>query len=187
MFNGLRGNVIEIDDMADGVHEREEEGRQGADLVKLNVGVQRDVLLNGKLLQLGQEVPGHGQQQQTVAEGERGGRSSGDGDAHAHDVAQIRVFGHERVVDEAVDEQGDGDDVEDEEVEDVLTVLFQEGRQLVPAAQPRVPVALLHGVDVETRHSRHVGRSVQKVLLGALAVQSDGDEITCFNQLSNSI
>ena len=72
-------------------------------------------------------------------------------------MTQVRVFGHERVVDEAVDEQGDGDHVEDEEVEDVLSVLFQEGGHLIPTTQPGVSVTFLYGVDVEARHTRDVG------------------------------
>ena len=177
MFHRLSGHVVEVDDVSDRVQEREEEGRQGADLVELDVGVQRDVLLDGVFFEFGQKVARHGQQEETVAEGEGGRRSASDGDADAHDVAQVRVLRHERVVDEAVDKQGDRHHVEDEKVENVLSVLLQESCQFVPSAEDRVAVALLDGVDVEARHASHVGRSVQKVLLGAFAVEADGDEI----------
>jgi len=43
--------------------------------VELDVRVERNLLLDGKLLQLGQEVAGHGQQEQRVAE-RQGGRGA---------------------------------------------------------------------------------------------------------------
>ena len=60
--------------------------------------VYGNVLVERALLELGEEVPGHGEEEDGVVEGEGGGATPGDGDAHAHDVAQIRVLGHERVV-----------------------------------------------------------------------------------------
>ena len=170
VFDRLRWNVIKVDNVSDGVQQREEEGSQRADLVERNVRVQWNVLLDGELFHFGQEIPRHGQQQETVAEREGSSRSSRNGDSDAHDVAQIRVFGQERVVDEAVDEQGDCDDVEEEKVEDVLAVLLQESRQFVPSAQPRMSVAFLHGVDVETGHTGHVRRSVEEILFGSFAI-----------------
>ncbi len=71
--------------------------RAGAYLVELQVGVERDVLVERVLLHLGDEVPGHGEEQEAVAEGECGGRAAGDGDAHAHHVAQVEVLGQVRV------------------------------------------------------------------------------------------
>ena len=177
VFDGLRRHVVKVDDVADRVEHREKEGRQGADLVERNVGVERDELLDGELFEFGERVARHGEQQEGVAERHGVGRAARDGDADAHDVAQVRVLGHERVVDEALDEQRDRRHVEDKQVEDVLAVALEEGDDAVPTAEPRVAVALLHGVDVEARHARHVGRRVQKVLLGALAVETDGDKV----------
>lgn len=71
-----------------------------------------------------QQIPRHGQQQQTVAERQRSSGAPGDGDPDAHDVPQVQVLRHERVVRESFHKQSDGDHVEHEEVENVLSVLF---------------------------------------------------------------
>jgi len=87
--------MIEVDDVTDGVEQREKEGSESTDFMKLNVSIKRNVLLDGKLFELGEEVSRHGQQQEAVAERERRGGTTGDGDTDAHDVTQICVFGHE--------------------------------------------------------------------------------------------
>ena len=46
-------------------------------------------------------------------------------DTHPHDLAKIRVLRHKGEVHEALDEQGKGDQVEENQVEDVLPVLLQ--------------------------------------------------------------
>lgn len=94
----LRGHVIEVDDMSDGVYDREEERGARDHLVERYVRVERYVLLYGEVFQLGQQVPGHGQQQQAVAERERGGRAPGQCYAHTHDVPEVRMFGQKRIV-----------------------------------------------------------------------------------------
>nr|CAD7199333.1 unnamed protein product [Timema douglasi] len=99
---GLGADVVEVDDVPHRVQQGKEESSARRDLVELDVGVQGDVLLHGELLQLGQQVPRHGQQEEAVAEREGGRGASGDGDTHAHDVAQVRVLGHERVSRDAV-------------------------------------------------------------------------------------
>lgn len=58
IFDGLRGHVVEVNDVANGVQQREEQRRAGSDLVELDVGVQRDVLLDRELFQLGDKVAG---------------------------------------------------------------------------------------------------------------------------------
>ena len=55
---------------------------------------------------------------------------------------------------EALAEEGDGDHVEDEEVEDVLAVLLQVGGYFVVLLEHPVAVALLQFADVETGHPR---------------------------------
>ena len=45
MCHWLCGDVVEVDQVADGVEDGEEEGGAGADLVELDVGVKRDVLV----------------------------------------------------------------------------------------------------------------------------------------------
>ena len=57
MCHWLCGDVVEVDQVADGVEDGEEEGGAGADLVELDVGVQRDVLVQRHLLHLGYQVP----------------------------------------------------------------------------------------------------------------------------------
>lgn len=57
--------------------------------------VEGNVLLKTEVLKLGHEVPGHGEQKQGVAEGEGSGGAPRDGDAHAHDMPQVGVLGHE--------------------------------------------------------------------------------------------
>jgi hypothetical protein len=50
------------DQVSDGVQRREEQGRQGADFVKLQVRVQRDVLVQRALLHLRDQVAAPGGQ-----------------------------------------------------------------------------------------------------------------------------
>ena len=57
MFQRLSGDVIEVGEMADSVKDREEEGSAGHNLVEDDVGVQGDVLVEGPLLHLGDQVP----------------------------------------------------------------------------------------------------------------------------------
>ena len=57
MLDGLGADVVEVDQVADGVEDGEEEGGHGADLVEHDVRVQRDVLVEPSLLQLGDQVP----------------------------------------------------------------------------------------------------------------------------------
>ena len=75
--------------------QREEQSSPGTDLVELEAGVQRDVLVEGELLHLGDEVLGDGEEEEAVAEGEGGGGAPADGHAHPHDLPQVRVLGHE--------------------------------------------------------------------------------------------
>ena len=68
MFQRLSGDMIEVGEMADGVQDREEEGGAGHDLVEDDVGVEGDVLVEGPLLHLGDQVPADCEQEQAVAE-----------------------------------------------------------------------------------------------------------------------
>lgn len=49
--------MIEIHQMSDGVDQREEQAGAGDNFVKLNVRVERNVLLDWELLQFSQEIP----------------------------------------------------------------------------------------------------------------------------------
>jgi len=90
--------VIEVDYVTDRVYDGEEERGARDHLVERYVRVQRYVLLHGEVFQFGQQVSGHGQQQQTVAERQRGRGPSRQRYAHAHDVPQVGVFGQKRIV-----------------------------------------------------------------------------------------
>lgn len=59
----------------------------------------------------------------------------------------------DQLTDELVDEEADGDDVEDEEVEDVLTVLLQEVCPDVPLLEHPVPATLSDRLQAEALHS----------------------------------
>ena len=58
-------------------------------LVKLVVSVGGDILVQRGLLQLGQKVPRHAEQEDTVVEGEGGSTAACYGDARTHDVPQV--------------------------------------------------------------------------------------------------
>ena len=57
------------------------------------------------------------------------------------------------LTDELVNEEADGDDVEDKEVEDVLPILFQKVRPDVPLFQHPVTTSLSDGFQSKTLHS----------------------------------
>lgn len=94
----MTGHVVEVDDVTDRVEKREEARGAGDDLVELDVSVERNVLLDGELLELGEEVTRHGDQQQAVAEGEGSSGPTSHSDTHPHDVPQVCVLCQERVV-----------------------------------------------------------------------------------------
>ena len=68
----LGGDVVEVDEVADGVDGGEEQGGAGADLVELEAGVEGDVLVEGVLFQLGD----HQHQYQNQHQHQPGGRSA---------------------------------------------------------------------------------------------------------------
>ena len=82
----LGAQVVEVDQVSHGVNQREEQGSPGTDLVELQAGVQRDVLVHRHLLHPRHQVLADSQQEEAVAEGEGAGRTSTDGDAEAHDL-----------------------------------------------------------------------------------------------------
>ena len=55
----LGGDVVEVDEVADGVDGGEEQGGAGADLVELEAGVEGDVLVEGVLFELGDHQHQH--------------------------------------------------------------------------------------------------------------------------------
>ena len=66
--------------------------------MKLQVRVNRNVLVQRTLLELGQQIPGHGEEKDAVVEGECRGATAGHGYSHAHDVTKVGVLRHVRVV-----------------------------------------------------------------------------------------
>ena len=59
------------------------------------MGVERDVLVEAHLLQLGDQVLGHGEQKKTIAERKGIRRATRDRDTKAHYLPEIRVLNHE--------------------------------------------------------------------------------------------
>ncbi|KAH1002589.1 hypothetical protein HUJ04_008666 [Dendroctonus ponderosae] len=70
VLHRLGGDVVEVHYVAHSVQYREEERSASRYFVELDVGIQRYVLLDGELFQLRDEVPGHGEQENGVAEGD---------------------------------------------------------------------------------------------------------------------
>lgn len=59
----LSGNVVEVDTVANAMHDSEEQSREGNDLVEGHGCIEGDVLLEGGLSEEGDKVSCHGQQQ----------------------------------------------------------------------------------------------------------------------------
>ena len=57
----LRAQVIEVDHVSDGVDDREEQGSDGTDLMKLKMRIKRNVLMKRDLLHLGDQVLADGE------------------------------------------------------------------------------------------------------------------------------
>ena len=150
--NRLGGHVIKVGQMSRRVQHGEEEGRAGADLVKLKMAVQRNVLMQRMFFHLCDQVPAHRQKQEAVTKGQGGRRTPSDCDPNPHDVPKIQVLRHERIKNEPFDEQSDGDNVKDEQEENVLPVLLQEVGQGVPLLEPLVAVPLSNRVHPKTLH-----------------------------------
>lgn len=66
------------------------------------------------------------------------------------------MLGHEGIVDESLNKQGEGDDIEDKDVEDALPVVLEVGGEHVPFLEEPVPVSLSYGVHCKTLHSCHI-------------------------------
>jgi len=64
-------------------------------------------------------------------------------------VSQILVLGHEGVVDEPLDEQGNGDDVEYKHVEDALSVVLEVVGEHVPLLEEPMSVSFCDSVHSE--------------------------------------
>ena len=80
------------------------------------------------------------------------------------------MLSHEGVVDESLDEEGEGDDIEDEDVEDALSVVLEVGGEHVPLLEEPVPVSLRDGVHGKALHSRDVCCGIQIILTSSFAV-----------------
>ena len=55
----LGGDVVEVDTVANAMHDREQQGSHCHNLVKADVGIERDVVIEDGFSQVGDEVPGH--------------------------------------------------------------------------------------------------------------------------------
>ena len=88
------------------------------------------------------------------------------------------MLGHKGVVDESLDEEGEGDDIEDEDVEDTLAVVLVVGSEHVPLFQEPMSMSLSDRVYSKALHSRHIGVGVQIVLSSSLAVKTNSQEVS---------
>ena len=88
------------------------------------------------------------------------------------------MLSHEGIVDESLDEQGEGDDVEDKDVEDALSVVLEVGGEHVPLLEEPMPMSLCNGVNREALHSRNVCVGIQIILTSSFAVQPNSEKIT---------
>ena len=85
---------------------------------------------------------------------------------------------HEGIVNKSLHEQGEGDDIEDKDVEDALSVVLKVGSEHVPLLQEPVSVSLCNGVHCKTLHSSHVCVGIQIILTSSLTIQTNGQEVT---------
>ena len=88
------------------------------------------------------------------------------------------MLGHEGVVDESLDEEGEGDDIEDKDVEDALAIVLEVGGKHVPFFQEPMSMSLSDCIHSKALHSRHIGVGVKIVLSGSLTVQTNGQEVS---------
>ena len=76
----LCGNVVEVDAMPNAVHDSEKESSEGDNLVEGDVRVKRHEVVDGRLPQVGDHVPGHRDEKHRV--GEHHGRGGTTCDCH---------------------------------------------------------------------------------------------------------
>lgn len=182
VIQGLGGDMVEVDTVTNGVDKGEEEGSHGDNFVELDMGVQWDVLMKGDFPDLGDQIPTHGEKEERVAEGERSSRSSSDSYPISHDMSQISVFREKAVAEESFEEEDDHNHVEDEEIHDGLSVLFQVCDPRVPLRHQPVWSLLWLMVDLERGHSRRyiVRTCIKEVLIRSLKVQPNSDQFPSF-------
>ena len=65
---GLRGDVVEVDPVANAVHDSEHKAGKSDDLVEGQVGIEGDVVVEGSFPEVGDEVPSHGYEQDGISE-----------------------------------------------------------------------------------------------------------------------
>ena len=82
------------------------------------------------------------------------------------------MLGHEGVVDESLKEESEGDDIEDKDVEDALSVVLQVGCEHVPLLEEPVSVSLCDGIHCKALHSRNICVGIQIILTSSLAIQT---------------
>ena len=88
------------------------------------------------------------------------------------------MLGHEGVVDESLKEESEGDDIEDKDVEDALSVVLKVGSEHVPLLEEPMSVSLCYGVNCKTLHSGHVCVGIQIILTSSFAIQTNSQEVT---------
>lgn len=82
-----------------------------------------------------------------------------------------------RLTNEALREKPDVDAKKDEDVEDVLAVLFQECGDPVPFSDEPVFLVFQAIFQGKVLHPRYVGGRVQEIVLGTLAVEANCQKV----------
>ena len=95
-----------------------------------------------------------------------------------HEIFFSPVLSHEGVVDKSLDEQGEGDDVEDKDVEDALSVVLEVCSEHVPLLQEPMSVSFSDGINCKTLHSRNICVGIQIILTRSFTVQTNCEKIT---------
>ena len=125
----LRGDVVEVDTVTNTVHDREEQTVKSNNLVETNVRVERNVVVEDGLPEIGDEVASHCNQEDRV--GEHHSRSSSTSDCHTitSDSPQTGMFSLHRVVVGPLDEDSNGDKLKEGKIENVKPVVLHPSQE----------------------------------------------------------
>lgn len=98
----LGGNMVEVDAVSDSMHDGEEQSGECYDLVEGYGGIEGNVLVKGGLPEEGDEVPGHGQQQNGISPHHARGSTSSNCDTISSNTTQPSIFSLHRVIYSAI-------------------------------------------------------------------------------------
>ena len=90
--------MVEVDSMTDAMHDCEEECRESNMLVESNVRVKWNVVVDGRLPEVRDDVPGHCDQQDRVREHHSRGGTTCDGHTVASNATKASKLTLNRVI-----------------------------------------------------------------------------------------